>query len=100
VLILGSGGIVHNLGRLDWNGSTGPAPWAVAFEQWVRERLAAGDEAGLKAWKSAPGASESVPTSEHFDPLFVAMGAAGGPPENLYDGWQLGSLSLASYTFP
>lgn len=100
VLILGSGGIVHNLHRLDWDGVSGPQPWAAAFERWVQERLATGDEAALKGWRGAPGASESVPTSEHLDPLFVALGAADGPPERLYEGWQLGSLSLASYVFP
>ncbi len=100
VLILGSGGIVHNLRRLDWAGTAAPQPWATAFDRWIRERLAAGDETALKAWAQAPGAAESVPTSEHLDPLFVALGAAGGTPENLFDGWQLGSLSLSSFAFP
>jgi len=99
VLILGSGGIVHNLRRLDWEGAAEPRPWAQAFDDWVRQRLMAGDEAGLTGWPQAPGAEESVPTPEHLDPLFVALGAAGGPPRPLFDGWQLGSLSLASYQF-
>jgi 4,5-DOPA dioxygenase extradiol len=101
VLILGSGGIVHNLRRLDWDGAAAPRPqpWATAFEAWVRERLAAGDEAALLDWRGAPGAAESVPTSEHLDPLFVALGAAGGQAASLFDGWQLGNLSLASYRF-
>ena len=100
VLILGSGGVVHNLRRLDWEGASGPQPWASAFEGWVRERLAAGDTKALVGWRTAPGAAEAVPTSEHLDPLFVALGAAEGAPKSLFDGWQLGSLSLASYLFP
>jgi 4,5-DOPA dioxygenase extradiol len=100
VLILGSGGIVHNLGRLDWAEASAPQPWALAFEGWVRERLAGGDVAALLDWREAPGAAESVPTSEHLDPLFFALGAAGGKAEPLFAGWQLGSLSLASYAFP
>mgnify|MGYP000076511174 CR=1 FL=1 len=99
VLILGSGGIVHNLRRLDWEEASGPQPWALAFQGWVQERLAAWDLKGLADWRQAPGAAESVPTSEHLDPLFVALGAAGGPPEPVFEGWQLGSLSLASYRF-
>lgn len=99
VLILGSGGIVHNLRRLDWEGAGGPQPWASAFEGWVRGRLMAGDASALARWSEAPGAAESVPTSEHLDPLFVALGAAGVTPDLLFDGWQLGSLSLASYEF-
>jgi 4,5-DOPA dioxygenase extradiol len=100
VLIVGSGGIVHNLPRLDWNGAAAPRPWANAFQQWMQARLEARDEAALRDWQQAPGSTESVPTTEHLDPLFVAMGATYEPPETLYDGWQLGSLSLASYVFP
>jgi 4,5-DOPA dioxygenase extradiol len=99
VLILGSGGIVHNLRRLDWGDTSGPQPWAASFQHWMDVQLQAGDEVALGNWRQALGAQESVPTSEHLDPLFVALGAAGGPPESLFDGWQLGSLSLASYTF-
>ena len=100
VLIIGSGGIVHNLRRLDWEDASGPAPWALAFQQWVWEKLSSVDVDALKAWKKAPGSEASVPTTEHFDPLFVALGAGDGPPDTLFDGWQLGSLSLASYSFP
>jgi 4,5-DOPA dioxygenase extradiol len=99
VLILGSGGIVHNLRRLDWEETSDPQPWALAFQGWVQGRLAAWDLKGLADWRQAPGAAESVPTSEHLDPLFLALGAAGGPPEPVFEGWQLGSLSLASYRF-
>ncbi|HEX7554700.1 MAG TPA: class III extradiol ring-cleavage dioxygenase [Geothrix sp.] len=99
VLILGSGGIVHNLRRLDWEGASGPQPWAAQFERWIRERLAAGDATALLDWPQAPGAAESVPTTEHLDPLFVALGAAHGAPSPIFEGWQLGSLSLTSYQF-
>lgn len=99
VLILGSGGIVHNLGRLDWHGNAGPKPWAVEFQAWVDARLEAGDIAGLMQWRDAPGAAESVPTSEHLDPLFVALGASDGGAVPFFQGWQMGSLSLTSYRF-
>ncbi|MBI4913285.1 MAG: dioxygenase [Acidobacteria bacterium] len=99
VLILGSGGIVHNLGRLDWEGGVPPRPWAEAFQGWVGERVADGDFETLARWSGAPGARESVPTSEHLDPLFLALGASGGPGRPFHEGWQLGSLSLASYRF-
>jgi 4,5-DOPA dioxygenase extradiol len=100
VLILGSGGIVHNLRLLDWGGASGPKPWATAFGGWVHAQLVAGNTPALEEWKEAPGSAESVPTSEHLDPLFVAMGVSGGLPGMLYEGWQLGSLSLTSYVFP
>lgn len=99
VLIVGSGGLVHNLNRLDGQGGTGPRPWAAAFQDWVAARLALLELPALADWQAAPGARESVPTSEHLDPLFLALGAAPAPPTLLFDGWQLGSLSLRSYRF-
>ncbi|WP_243321716.1 class III extradiol ring-cleavage dioxygenase [Geothrix sp. SG200] len=99
VLILGSGGVVHNLRRLDWQDASAPQPWGLAFQAWVRARLEAGHLEALADWRKAPGASESVPTSEHLDPLFVAVGAARSSPEPVFEGWQLGSLSLESYLF-
>lgn len=99
VLILGSGGVVHNLRRLDWQEASPPQPWGLAFQTWVRGRLEAGDLEALVDWRKAPGAAESVPTSEHLDPLFVAVGAARSAPDPVFEGWQLGSLSLESYAF-
>ena len=99
VLLLGSGGIVHNLSRLDWDDQSGPEPWASAFDGWVRDRLNAGETEALSHWHQAPGAAASVPTSEHLDPLFLLLGATAGPPTAVFQGWQLGNLSLASYLF-
>lgn len=100
VLILGSGGLVHNLRHLNWEGAAGPAAWAADFANWMGDQLLTGDATALADWQQAPGAKEAVPTTEHLDPLFVALGAAGGPGRVLFDGWQLGNLSLASYRFP
>ncbi len=97
VLILGSGGLVHNLGRLDWEGGGPPEAWAADFEAWVLDRLEAGDGTGLAAGlPSAPGAAAAIPTPEHFDPLWVVLGALWPDerPRTLFGGWQLGNLSL------
>ena len=96
VLLLASGGVVHNLRLLDWNGAGNPEPWALAFETWVADRLAKGQhDAIMDEVASAPHFAMAVPTTEHFDPLFFAMGASdGGPMTTVHDAWQLGSLSL------
>jgi 4,5-DOPA dioxygenase extradiol len=101
VLIVASGGVVHNLRLLDWAADSGPQPWALAFEAWVAARVEGGDHASLlEDSASAPDFAKAVPTSEHFDPLFVALGAAGdSPAASLYDQWQLGSLSLRTWAF-
>lgn len=100
VLILGSGGAVHNLGALSRGG--GPAPdWALAFEDWLVGAVEAGDEAALAAWQDdAPTARRAQPSDEHFLPLFVALGAGdGGPGRTLHRGFEHGSLSMAAFAW-
>jgi len=101
VLIFGSGGVVHNLGRLDRRGEDAPvAGWARAFDDWVRGRLESGDVDAIAGYERiAPEASLAVPTSEHFDPLLVALGAASGDGriEDIYAGFRYGTLSMRSF---
>ena len=102
ILVLGSGGIVHNLGRLDRRGEFAPVTaWARAFDDWVRDRLDAGDVDAIAAYERlAPHVSLAVPTSEHFDPLLVTLGAAAGDGRvrDVYAGFRYGSLSMRSFT--
>lgn len=97
VLILASGGLVHNLRRVDFGAEDGVIDdWALKAEAWFMERLERGDTEALLAHRERAALSrEAAPTTEHLDPLFVAMGAAGAtPPRTLFEGWQLGNLSL------
>lgn len=97
VLVVGSGGLVHNLRRLDWDGGGPPEPWAAEFEAWVLEGLREADpQAFAGRLAQAPHLHAAVPTTEHFDPLWVCLGAAGpgAAPRSVHAGWQLGSLSL------
>jgi 4,5-DOPA dioxygenase extradiol len=100
VVVIGSGGIVHNLHGLRWEAEHAPAePWAAAFEAWVRERLLRREHAALRAYREqAPSAALAVPTSEHLDPLFVVLGAAEHDTlTDVYRGFRYGCLSLWSF---
>ena len=99
VLILGSGGFVHNLGAIDWNG--GPEPeWSRAFAAWTHEKLLARDESALADYRNrAPHAVQAHPTEEHFMPLFVAYGAGGEAVERLHSSVTFGSLRMDAYSF-
>lgn len=97
VVIVASGGLVHNLRRLAWAGEEPPEPWAAAFQAWMDAALEVGGPEAVEGWPSAPGAADAVPTTEHLDPLFLALGAVGGAPVRIHDGWQHRNLSLASY---
>jgi 4,5-DOPA dioxygenase extradiol len=73
VLIVGSGFFTHNLRAL------GPTPQAFSteFDEWGREALAAKDVDALLDFEHAsPSGRLAHPRTEHFVPLFVALGAA------------------------
>lgn len=99
VLILGSGGFVHNLRMIDWNGGEEPA-WSRAFADWTHKKLMARDEAALADYRTlAPDAAQAHPTEEHFMPLFVAYGAGGETTERLHTSATFGSLRMDAYAF-
>jgi len=99
VLIVGSGGSVHNLGVLDWSGRGRPADWAVAFDDWVRERVLAGNWDELCDYRQlAPQPGRAHPTEDHFLPLFFA-GGAGGAATSLHRSFSYGNIGMAAYGF-
>lgn len=101
VLILGSGGFVHNLVALQADGSP-PPRWAQSFEAWMDDALQNGRREALLAWsQQAPYAHQAHPSCEHLAPLFVALGAAGSAAhaQKWYAAWRYGSLSMAAYAF-
>ncbi|HDS1737798.1 class III extradiol ring-cleavage dioxygenase [Pseudomonas sp. BP8] len=100
VLLIGSGSITHNLGELDWHaGPDAIEPWALAFRDWVVERLQADDrEALLDYRRQAPHAARNHPSDEHLLPLFFALGA-GGKLGIVHQGFTLGALGMDIYRF-
>ena len=100
VLLVGSGSITHNLGELDWHaGPDAIEPWALAFRDWVVERLKADDQAALLDYrKQAPFAARNHPSDEHLLPLFFAMGA-GDRFGIVHQGFTLGALGMDIYRF-
>jgi 4,5-DOPA dioxygenase extradiol len=102
VLILGSGGIVHNLRTVDFQNQHGPAQlWAADFDRWFSESLAVRDYQALFNYRSVPNAQLAVPTPEHFVPAFVVMGAANNTDAlaTIYEGFEYGTLSMRSFSF-
>ncbi len=81
-LIVGSGFMTHGLPFIhDYMGHTGVAPaWSVEFDRWAAEALARGDlDALFNFRETAPGMPWAHPTTEHFAPLFVTLGASSRP---------------------
>jgi len=103
VMVIGSGGLTHNLGALDWHAHENrTAPWAQAFAEWFVARLQQLDLDALFEWRqAAPEALRNHPTHEHLLPIFVAMGAAraGFNTQVIEPRFELGSLALHALRF-
>ncbi|MEV6243906.1 class III extradiol ring-cleavage dioxygenase [Lentzea sp. NPDC051838] len=79
VLIVGSGFMTHNLScvHFDQGPDYEPPSWSKEFDDWAHQQLANGDvDALLDFQQKAPAAGIAHPRTEHFAPLFVALGAA------------------------
>ncbi|MFC5467415.1 DODA-type extradiol aromatic ring-opening family dioxygenase [Cohnella suwonensis] len=101
IMVIGSGGTVHNLRRLNWRAQEAE-PWAVAFDDWLHDKIEAWDTDELFRYEElAPFARDAVPTNEHFIPLLLAMGAGDGSRQAtlLHRSYQLGTLSLSCWEF-
>jgi 4,5-DOPA dioxygenase extradiol len=102
-VVVGSGGIVHNLRKVKLQDKNAPVDdWAVEFDSWVAKQVEARNLDSLFAYKSAgPHARISVPTTEHFDPLFITLGAAFASETvvPVFEGFQYGNLSMRSFAF-
>ena len=99
ILIVGSGNVVHNLRRIDWNLGDKAFDWAEDFDREVR-RIMTSHPGELAAIVDHPAYALAVPTPEHFLPLAYLAGlavAGGHQPEVLVEGGSMGSLTMTSY---
>jgi len=102
VLIIGSGGAVHNLRTISYGRHDAIPDWARHFDDWLAVHLETGDEAALGDYRRlAPNAAQAHPRDEHLMPVFVAYGAggAGARGTRIHASFTHGSLSMAAYKF-
>jgi 4,5-DOPA dioxygenase extradiol len=105
VLVVGSGFTTHNLRWFDPSvgpDGTPPTP-SSEFDHWAAEAVGRGDvDAVLDFISRAPAAHEAHPRTEHWAPLYVALGAAAeagdAAGESVVDGFWYG-LSKRSWQF-
>jgi 4,5-DOPA dioxygenase extradiol len=97
VLIVGSGNIVHNLGRMQWNNNA--FDWAIEFDTWSKQRIEAGDHQALINYQAKGKIADlSIPTNEHYLPLLYAV-ALQDKTDNLRffnEKTMMGSISMRS----
>ncbi len=103
ILLMGSGGMTHNLREL--RREDGPTePYVSAFCDWVEQTLRSQDLAAMLDCRArAPHAVRAHPSDEHFLPIYFALGAggwgqAGGPmPQYISHEVVYASLSMDAF---
>lgn len=101
VMLVASGNVVHNLCTARWHGENTPYPWAVAFNDFVKQNLrwqGTAEQHPLVNYLDHPAGSLANPTPEHFLPLLYVLGAWDGeePVTVPVDGIEMGSISMLS----
>ncbi|MFN5888885.1 MAG: dioxygenase [Bacteroidota bacterium] len=103
VMIVGSGNIVHNLGRVAWDRLNEPNfsfDWAEEARAAMKSKISNGDSQALanpyqfgRAWEL------SIPTPEHYLPLLYTLGTQlpNETPAYFNDQCVLGSLAMTSF---
>ncbi|WP_455197959.1 DODA-type extradiol aromatic ring-opening family dioxygenase [Kaarinaea lacus] len=98
VLVIGSGGSVHNLGKLGHLTSD----WAVQFEQWLLETIEGNHFKRLITPSEYPITfHEAHPSLEHFAPLVVAWAAGNNnlPGRRFHHSFTYGNLGMSCFEF-
>ena len=101
VMVLGSGGIVHNLRLVHFDDLNHAVdPWANQFDRWFADAVEQKKLKDLFEFReTAPHAQLAVPTFEHFAPVFVVLGAGSTPDKasTIYQGFEHGNISMRSF---
>ncbi|MDC7232862.1 MAG: 4,5-DOPA dioxygenase extradiol [Spirochaetales bacterium] len=102
VFIIGSGNIVHNLRRMDFNLPRSGTEWANDFDLFAKDAIQNRDYGSVLNYTSQKETSAlAVPTTDHLDPLFYILGASDSEDNItvLNEARIMGSLSMTSYLF-
>jgi len=99
IMVIGSGNVVHNLGRVQWDKPNAAFDWAERFDDAVASQLA-DDPSDILRVTDHPDYPSAVPTPDHFIPLLYLAGMAAASnerPDAVVRGYAMGSLSMTCY---
>jgi 4,5-DOPA dioxygenase extradiol len=102
VMILGSGNVVHNLSRINWEMEGGNS-WAIQFDKYIKEKIVNRKHEYVVHYNHGNDISAklAVPTPDHFYPLLYVLGATDEEDKLTVfnDSCTMGALSMTSYLF-
>ncbi len=100
VLIIGSGNLVHNLGKVDWSGGNKVFDWALEFDTKFTDWMNKGDHKSILEYQKLLGTTATMahPTYDHLLPLFYILGLQQKGEKITYfnDQFDMASISMRS----
>jgi 4,5-DOPA dioxygenase extradiol len=102
VLIIGSGNVVHNLGRMSWQDQNAEFDWARSFQDLVCRQIELDQPEPLFDYAAlGTAANLSVPSADHYLPLLYVLGARHAEDSLSFETPEIqhGSLSMMSVVF-
>ncbi|RMG20857.1 MAG: dioxygenase [Methanobacteriota archaeon] len=104
IMLMGSGGITHNL-RLAMQNvmmnkpNVKPDNWAEEFDSWIKERLEEGKFEDILHAQKHPLFNVAAPTTEHFDPVHFILGSLDSKEgiRQIHEEIKFGNLSMRSF---
>lgn len=100
VLIVGSGNIVHNLGRMQWKDEA--YDWAQEFDDFAVRKIQSGEHHSLVHYdKLGKSAQLSIPSPDHYWPMLYVLGLQEKNDELRFFNRKttMGSVSMTSFIF-
>ncbi len=97
VLIIGSGNIVHNLGKIDWSGKA--FDWTIEFDQKIKGFIDSKNHQGVIDYEKLGSIAKlAVPTNEHYLPLLYTLALQSKTDSLSYfnEKCEMGSMSMRS----
>ncbi len=102
VLIVASGNVVHNLGRMSWGNDSKKFDWAIEFDNFVKKSIEDNNSTALIEYqKLGEIASLAHPSNDHYIPLIYTLGLRSKTDKFQFfnDSFDLGSISMRSVIF-
>ncbi len=101
VLIVGSGNVVHNLRQFKPEVNATPYPWALEFDEWLKQQLVSRNyDSIINDSMTMRSGQLSSPTPDHWYPLFYVLGASDDR-DSLkfeYEGIEHASISMRTFS--
>lgn len=102
VLIVASGNVVHNLGKIKWGADEKPFDWAIEFDELVKKSIETNNPTPLIEYQKLGAiATLAHPTNDHYLPLMYTLGLRDKTDNFQFfnDSLDMGSLSMRSVIF-